>query len=193
MWDTLERDERNHRLNFQKSSIQASSPSPLRRSRYLFPVALGPYLFEAGVLILEGPQDRDSILRIAAAAAAQAIEDAGDSASTDSLLEALADRESQSPTGTPEGVAFPHAMIPGLPASLVVVIRTSTAVDFGPGRPCDLVFAMFGDAEKPWEHVRLLARLARITGRAEARTRLRQAGDPATLLSTIQAEDDANA
>ena len=168
------------------------APLPLG-SRYLFPVALGPYLFEAGVLILEGPQDRDTVLRIAATAASEAIENAGNAADAEALLAALVGRESQSPTGTPEGVAFPHAMVPGLPTSLVVVIRTSDGIDFGHGRPCDLVFAMFGDADKPWEHVRLLARLARITGRAEARTRLREARDPATLLSTIHAEDAANA
>lgn len=156
-------------------------------------MALRPYLFDAGILILEGAQDRDSVLRTAAAAASKAIGEAGGPTDTDALLEALVGRESQSPTGTPEGVAFPHAMVPGLPTSLVVVIRTERGVDFGQGRPCDLVFAMFGDAEKPWEHVRLLARLARITGKAEARSRLREAQDPATLLSTIHAEDAANA
>lgn len=169
------------------------SPHFGSRSRYRSLVALGPYLFDAGVLILDGPQDRDSILRVAADAASKAIGDAGSPTDAEALLEALVGRESQSPTGTPEGVAFPHAMVPGLPTSLVVVIRTGQAVNFGQGRPCDLVFAMFGDAEKPWEHVRLLARLARITGRADARSRLREAQDPTSLLSTIHAEDAANA
>lgn len=156
-------------------------------------MALGPYLLKTGVFILEDAVDRDSVLRTAANAASSAITDAGTPITTDALLGLLLGREAQSPTGTPEGVAFPHAMVPGLATSLVVVIRTGQPIEFGPGRPCNLVFAMFGDAEKPWEHVRLLARLARLTGRPDARDRLRAATDDASLYAMIQAEDAANA
>ncbi|MAC18492.1 MAG: hypothetical protein CMJ23_02230 [Phycisphaerae bacterium] len=156
-------------------------------------MALEPYLFETGVLVLENVKDRDSVLRTAADAASSAITAAGTPISAETLLGLLLGREAQSPTGTPEGVAFPHAMVPGLATSLVVLIRTGQSVEFGPGRPCDLVFTMFGDAEKPWEHVRLLARLARLTGRSDARDRLRAATDDASLYAMIQAEDAANA
>lgn len=135
--------------------------------------------------------DRRAVLARAAEAAATAMVDAGVTAAD--LLAALEAREQQSPTGTPEGVAFPHAVLPGLPRSVVVAIRTADSVEFGSGRPCDLVFAMFGDANQPWHHVRLLARLARITGPAPARERLRQAADGDALRAAILAEDQANA
>ena len=154
-------------------------------------MALEPHLVEGGVLVLLEPMDRRAVLARAAEAAATAMVDAGVTAAD--LLAALEAREQQSPTGTPEGVAFPHAVLPGLPRSVVVAIRTADSVEFGSGRPCDLVFAMFGDANQPWHHVRLLARLARITGPAPARERLRQAADGDALRAAILAEDQANA
>ena len=152
-------------------------------------VALAPYLFETGVLILDADPDRDSVLAAAADAAAGVLS----TVDGPTLLKALVAREAQAATGTPEGIAFPHAMVPGLPESKVVVIRIENPVEFGPGCRCDLVFAMFGDANQPWEHVRLLARLARITNRPDSRDRLRAAPDPATLLAALQKEDAANA
>lgn len=154
-------------------------------------MALGPHLVDGGTLILTGPVDRTTILMRAAEVAATAMIDAGVTAAD--LLAALEAREKQSPTGTPEGVAFPHAVLPGLPRSVVVAMLVGEAVDFGADRPCDLVFAMFGDSNQPWVHVRLLARLARITAPADARDRLRQATTGDAFRAGILAEDEANA
>ncbi len=160
-------------------------------TRYPPTVALEPHLVEGGVLVLHEPIEQVDLLSLAAEAAARAMADSGIGAAE--LLAALEAREQQSPTGTPEGVAFPHAVLPGLPRSAVVAIRTSTAIEFGPGRPCDLILAMFGDSNQPWDHVRLLARLARITAPVPARERLRQAVDGNALRAVILAEDQANA
>ena len=154
-------------------------------------MALAPYLISEGILILDPASDADGVLVKAAEIAAAAMAAAGASISNESLLEALQAREAQRSTGTPEGVAFPHALVAGLPRSLVVVIRTRNAVPFN-GHRCDLIFAMFGDAEQPWDHVRLLARLARLTATAEARDRLRAAQTDEALRTAIQAEDDAH-
>ena len=59
-------------------------------------------------------------------------------------------------------------------------------------RAASMIFAMFGDAEQPWDHVRLLARLARLTATPEARDRLRSAQTDDALRTAIQAEDDAH-
>ena len=56
-------------------------------------------------------------------------------------------------------------------------------------QPGDLIFAIAGDANRPWEHVRLLARLSRITIDEASRRRLREARDDAALLAALQAED----
>ena len=52
-----------------------------------------------------------------------------------------------------------------------------------------LVFAIAGDAARPWEHVRLLARLSRISVDEAARRRLRSAPDDAALLAALRQED----
>ena len=160
-------------------------------SRYRCTVALAPYLISDGILVLDPTPDVDAILIRAADIAAKAMAASGGTVSADALLESLRARESQRSTGTAEGVAFPHALIPGLPRSLVVVIHARGAVPFDAHR-CDLIFAMFGDADHPWEHVRLLARLARLTATPEARDRLRAASDDEALLAAIQAEDEAH-
>ena len=154
-------------------------------------MALAPYLISEGILILDPASDANGVLAKAADIAAAAMAQSGASISGGTLLEALQAREAQRSTGTPEGVAFPHALLAGLPRSLVVVIRTKNAVPFD-GQRCDLIFAMFGDAEQPWDHVRLLARLARLTATPEARDRLRSAQTDDALRTAIQAEDDAH-
>ena len=80
-------------------------------------------------------------------------------------------------------------------------VRTGRVRPVGPGipvdpdpgqvgqQPGDLIFAIAGDANRPWEHVRLLARLSRITIDEASRRRLREARDDAALLAALQAED----
>ncbi len=154
-------------------------------------MALAPYLISEGILVLEPASDLESVLTRAADIAAAAMSGSDPAISSEKLLDALQAREVQSSTGTPEGVAFPHALVPGLPRSLVVVMHARTAVHFD-GYRCDLIFAMFGDATQPWEHVRLLARLARLTATPEARDRLRAAESDEALRTAIQAEDEAH-
>jgi mannitol/fructose-specific phosphotransferase system IIA component (Ntr-type) len=55
--------------------------------------------------------------------------------------------------------------------------------------PSDLVFTIAGDSSRPWEHVRLLARLSRIAVDEGARKRLRESPDDATLLRVLLQED----
>lgn len=154
-------------------------------------MALAPYLISEGILVLETASDLDAVLERAADVAAAAMPGSDPAISSKKLLEALQAREVQRSTGTAEGVAFPHALVPGLPRSLVVVIHARTGVPFDAHR-CDLIFAMFGDATQPWEHVRLLARLARLTATPEARDRLRAAETNEALRTAIQAEDEAH-
>lgn len=154
-------------------------------------MALAPYLISEGVLILDPETGLDDVLTQAAGIAASAMSHPGGVFSETAILAALQAREAQRSTGTPDGVAFPHALLPGMPRSLVVVIRTRSVVYFDHSR-CDLIFAMFGDAEQPWEHVRLLARLARLTATPEARDRLRAADTNEALRAAIQAEDEAH-
>lgn len=152
---------------------------------------LEPYLKPEQVLFLRDTSDRDALLTRLAEVAAEAME--GFDAAT--LAEALRTREAQMATVTPEGVAFPHAMLPGIKSTVVVAARVSPPVSFRnegssvQSPEIDLVFAMFGDSGRPWEHVRLLARLARIARGPGALERLRAVEDERQLHETLVKED----
>ena len=151
---------------------------------------LEPILDPKSALVIRDPADRDAVLSALAHAAAEQL--AGGSAAT--VLSALIEREEQTHTATAEGVAFPHAMLPNLERTILLVARVTPAVSFGgTDLPApDLVFCMIGSANKPWVHVRLLARLARVARAAGALERLREAETPEALLEALLEEDRAH-
>ncbi|MCB9848477.1 MAG: PTS sugar transporter subunit IIA [Phycisphaeraceae bacterium] len=138
-------------------------------------------------LILSGVRSRDEALERIAQAAAPMIP----GADAKGLLHSLIDREQKTPTSTPEGVAFPHALLPGLEQTIVVVAIARPAISFGvPGHPgSDVIFAMFGPEERPWDHVRLLARIARVARGSGALERFRKAANAESLFAALLAED----
>lgn len=151
---------------------------------------LEPILKPDLTFFIEGAADRDAVLkRLASAAASHAPDHA-----EDAILKALLAREAQTPTATPEGVAFPHAMLPDVDETLLLVARIKPAVSFGGNDiPApDLVFCMIGSTGKPWEHVRLLARLARVARGAGALERFRSAENGAALYEALIEEDRAH-
>jgi len=152
---------------------------------------LEPLLSPDHAALLRDRPDRDAVLADVARLGAPAIEGATES----SLLDALIKRENAYPTSTPDGVAFPHAMIPGLERTVVVVATVSPPVDFRPKDhpPIRVLFGMFGAEERPFEHVQLLARLARIVRVPGVIDRLASASDAAELCEALIAEDRAHA
>ena len=106
------------------------------------------------------------------------------------LDQAFSERLRRGGVATPEGVGFPHAVIAGVRRTCVGLISLPSGVKLDSNQPAsDLVFAIAGDAARPWEHVRLLARLSRISVDESARRRLRSAPDGAALLTTLLQED----
>jgi len=147
---------------------------------------LESFLKQADVLVIEEPGSRNDVLeRIAEAAATSGGAEQSD------LLDSLLEREKQMPTSTPEGVGFPHALLPAIEQTRVIAALLKPGVSFGVADhpPVDLVFGMFGSSEKPWEHVRLLARLARIARGEGALERLRAAADEEALYEALIEED----
>lgn len=102
----------------------------------------------------------------------------------------LADREAQCSTVIGSGVALPHALVEGIPEPLVASVIVPDGVDFTPGsQPVRLVFAIFGSPDNPWQHVRMLARLARIVSAEGAVDRLLMAASAADLYERLRMED----
>lgn len=149
-----------------------------------------PYLHPDLTLVIEGSMTRSELFdRLTAA-----VDDLIPSIDGAELKRLLESREAQGPTSTPEGVAFPHAMSAEIDRTMIVAIRVLGGVDFGvPNHPrADMVFALFGSPNNPWDHVRLLARLARLMHTDEARQRVRGAKTAEALYQHLLEEDRAH-
>jgi len=139
-------------------------------------------------IVLEGVSSRDELL----GKLADHISDVEPEIDAAALEAALAEREAQGPTSTPEGVAFPHAMYDGAERTLVAVALAKGGVDFGQKQhpPSDIIFTLVGPPDSAWEHVSILARLARICHAPGALMCLRGADTPEALHACLAQEDD---
>lgn len=102
----------------------------------------------------------------------------------------LTDAVAGSSVSVEDQVAFVHVRGAPLGRSRVAVALVRGGVRFGAGQECRLVFLLAGPPEAAWEHLRLLARIARICRRPGALTELLGAGDAADLHRRLTAEDD---
>ena len=103
------------------------------------------------------------------------------------VLDALLAREQAGSTGVGGGVAVPHARLAGLDRMRGVFIRLETPVEFDAidGAPVDLIFALFAPADAGAEHLRALARVARLLRQKELRQQLRQARTPDAIYALL--------
>lgn len=140
--------------------------------------------------VVAGLKTRDAVLDAVAERGSQKFS----AVSRTAFLAALKERESKYPTGTPEGVAFPHALLAEIPQTALVCLLLKPAVKWSgqnhPGQ--DLAFGILGNSDAPWEHVRLLARLARIVRGPGALERLRSSADGKDLFQRLIQEDRAH-
>jgi PTS system nitrogen regulatory IIA component len=103
-------------------------------------------------------------------------------------LDAALLRERLSGTGMGEGVAIPHARVPGLAATVSVFARLEPAVDFGAmdGLPADLVVLLLTPSENGADHLKALAEASRFLRRSETRSALREARGLEGLLTVFE-------
>ncbi|MEM7459225.1 MAG: PTS sugar transporter subunit IIA [Pseudomonadota bacterium] len=95
------------------------------------------------------------------------------------IFDAVIERENLGSTSVGEGVAIPHARIPGLKTPVGAFVRLVDGVDFDAidGRPCDLIFMLLAPIASGADHLRALAQVSRAFRNADLRDKLRQAGD----------------
>jgi len=107
------------------------------------------------------------------------------------LLDRIMAREAEQSTGVGGGLALPHAMLPDLEQIVLAVGRAREALDFdaADSKPVDLVFLLLGPPDASTEHLRLLARLARIFTSETALETLRGATAPQELFRALLEED----
>jgi mannitol/fructose-specific phosphotransferase system IIA component (Ntr-type) len=113
----------------------------------------------------------------------------------EALVARLLEREEQQSTGVGNGLALPHAMLPGLEKTVVAVGRTREGVDFAAldSEPVDIFFLLLSAQDAHTEHLRVLARLARIIAPEETLEKLRSATGPEELFQMLLEEDARHA
>lgn len=113
----------------------------------------------------------------------------------DDVFSALVQREAAGSTGIGRGVAVPHARMPGLQGMRSLIITTATPVDFGAidDQPVDLFFALLAPENAVAEHLRCLARVARLMRQPTLRDSLRSAGSDDAVRALLTGDWQANA
>ena len=80
----------------------------------------------------------------------------------DAVKKAVLDREALGSTAMDKGLAIPHAKIPFLKESALVIGISRIPVDFGGSEKSSIFFLVLASEENPAEHVQLLASIARL-------------------------------
>jgi len=105
--------------------------------------------------------------------------DAGILEDRDDVVRRLVEREKVMSTGIGGGIAIPHARTPEVSRTVVAVGLSPDGVPFNSvdGAPVKVVFLIVGPMEASAEHVKVLARIARLVRKPEF---LGQAGQTET-------------
>jgi nitrogen PTS system EIIA component len=109
---------------------------------------------------------------------------------TDSAIyEALLQRERLGSTGIGEGIAIPHGKLPSLTRIFGLVARLDKPVDFEAldGQPVDVLFLLLAPEGAGADHLKALARVARVLREPGLIERVRATRD-ATALYAIMTE-----
>ncbi|GBD43586.1 Nitrogen regulatory protein [bacterium HR40] len=95
------------------------------------------------------------------------------------IVDALLEREKLGTTAIGGGIAIPHAKLPELDRMVGAFARLAEPVDFEAldGKPVDLVFVLLAPENASAEHLKALARLARLLRDPALCERLRREQD----------------
>ena len=106
----------------------------------------------------------------------------------DELYDRLVKREAICSTGLGHGVAMPHVYFEKLPKPMLLFARFQRTVDFESqdGIPVDKFFLLMGPKRDNTEHLRILARLARLLKDEEFIAALKQAQSPEDILAAVK-------
>ncbi|MAK60330.1 MAG: transcriptional regulator [Ponticaulis sp.] len=93
------------------------------------------------------------------------------------ILSAILERERLGSTAVGHGVVLPHARLADIDKPIGAFARLVSPIDFDAvdDQPCDLVFMLLASAGDGADHLRALARIARVMRIADVRQQLRDA------------------
>jgi PTS system nitrogen regulatory IIA component len=99
------------------------------------------------------------------------------------IFEILLQRERLGSTGIGQGVAIPHGKLPKLERMFGMFARLDRAIDFESldGQPVDLIFLLLAPEGAGADHLKALARVARLLRDPEIAHKLRETHDAQAL------------
>jgi nitrogen PTS system EIIA component len=117
--------------------------------------------------------------------AAKAAELSGQNERT--IFEILMQREKLGSTGVGNGIAIPHGKLPKLSNLFGLFARLERPVDFEAldGQPVDLVFLLLAPEGAGADHLKALARVARLMRDPDIARKLRESRDAEALYSVL--------
>jgi nitrogen PTS system EIIA component len=120
---------------------------------------LADILSEESIIVCTGLKTKSEVLRQLAERAATVT-----AFDVDLIFETLSDREALGSTGLGNGIAIPHGKIAGLPAVVAVFARLDNAIDFEAvdDQPVDLLMMLLAPVGAGADHLKALARVARL-------------------------------
>jgi PTS system nitrogen regulatory IIA component len=103
------------------------------------------------------------------------------------ILEILLQREKLGSTGVGNGVAIPHGKLPKLESVFGLFARLERPIDFEAldGQPVDLIFLLLAPEGAGADHLKALARVARLLRDPEVARKLRNSREVETLYSVL--------
>lgn len=103
------------------------------------------------------------------------------------IFDALMSRENSSSTGFENGIAIPHAKIPGLTEFAVAVIISKKGIEFDSidKKKSHLFFVIIGPDDEPRQHLQILAQISRLSRIRNAQKELLAAKDVENLIESF--------
>ncbi len=111
------------------------------------------------------------------------------------IFDSVLQRERLGSTGIGNGIAIPHAKLEKCPSIIGVFARLEKPVDFEAvdGTPVDLVFLLLAPESAGADHLKALARIARVLRDPAIIAKLRAIQDPAALYAVLTQEPTSHA
>ncbi len=103
------------------------------------------------------------------------------------IFETLLERERLGTTGVGQGIAIPHARLPGIDKIFGMFARLAEPIDFDSidDQPVDLVFLLIAPEGAGADHLKALARVSRLLRNQATCEKLRAAQDTAAIYALL--------
>jgi nitrogen PTS system EIIA component len=111
------------------------------------------------------------------------------------IFDTLLQRERLGSTGVGSGIAIPHGKLPSIERLFGMFARLDRPIDFDAldGEPVDLIFLLLAPEAAGADHLKALARVARVLRDGSVAQKLRLTRDPAALHALLTQTASTNA